>query len=712
MESNISETTMPFINRDISWIDFNERVLEEGLRKNLLPMERLKYLSIVSSNFSEFFMVRVAAMKSMQASGKGPDISGMSQDEQLKKVSEKVRSILARQYRAFNEEIIPDLASGGLRFARPDTWSVEEKEYLESFFIREIQPVLTPLRAEEAETLPAIESSLIHAAFLLCEGENPEDNESEEKVSIIRIPPALERVVWIPCSSHGASWALLEDLVVIWGSRLYPGFRIKESLIFEINRDADFSVDERRDEDFISAMEEVLESREHSVAVCMFYAQGSLKLRNYLARRLNLGEDDLYEINGPVNLNSLYSLVLARSSDGLKEKPWKIYGTKELKDDESFWDRIKGGDILLHFPYQSFDPVIRFFQDAASDPDVISIKTALYRTSGNSPIIRALEQAALSGKHVTAVVELKARFDEERNISWANRLEKAGVIVVYGLARLKIHAKITVVVRREHGGIRRYVHLSTGNYNDRTAKLYQDLCLFTADEDIAYDAGLVFNMITGYSAVHNMRRLIIAPTSLKRRLLELIDREIRLSSPESPGRITAKMNSLSDPEIIEALYRASKKGVKISLNVRGICMLIPGMDGVSDNIRVVSVIDRYLEHSRIYYFANGGAAELYLSSADCMPRNLERRVEIMFPVLQIKNRRMVLEFLENYFRDNCQAWILKSDRTWERLEPGPEDENFRVQARLLALASESAETPGPEHSEFIVRRRADAYGHV
>jgi len=350
--------------------------------------------------------------------------------------------------------------------------------------------------------------------------------------------------------------------------------------------------------------------------------------------------------------------------------------------------------------------VVRFFQEAAADPQVTVIKTALYRTSGDSPIIRALEQASLSGKNVTAVVELKARFDEGRNISWANRLEKAGVIVVYGLAHLKIHAKATIVIRREYDRIKRYVHLSTGNYNDKTAKFYEDISLFTARDDIAYDAGLLFNMITGYSAVQSMGKLVIAPTALKRRLLELIDREIKRSSPEAPGRIMAKMNALADPEIIRALYRASQGGVKIFLNVRGICMLVPGVKGLSENIRVVSIIDRYLEHSRIFYFANGGAEELYLASADWMTRNLERRVELMFPLLQEDTRKTIFEILSAYFRDNRQAWLLDSQGAWTRIEPEAGEEPFSAQAyfHTRAAKAQAEEHPGTTRGEFIVRR--------
>jgi polyphosphate kinase len=375
---------------------------------------------------------------------------------------------------------------------------------------------------------------------------------------------------------------------------------------------------------------------------------------------------------------------------------------------------------MLHFPYQSFDPVIRFFKEAANDPQVISIKTALYRTGGAipgsgmqsgssySPVVRALEQAAFNGKHVTAVLELKARFDEERNISWANRLEKAGVIVVYGLSNLKVHSKVSMVMRRENERIKRYVHLSTGNYNDRTAKYYEDICLFTCREDIAYDAGLLFNMLTGYSAVQQMVKLTIAPTGLKRRFLELIERETKRSKHQYPGRIMAKMNSLTDIDVIKALYEASQAGVKVFLCVRGICTLIPGVPGVSENIRVISIIDHYLEHSRIYYFANGGAEELYLSSADWMPRNLERRVELMFPVQDEKLRIELRDILFDYFRDNCQASALDSNGVWTRLSPAEGEKPFRIQKEMLTRITRTGSNHGPVKLEYTVRRSPPA----
>jgi polyphosphate kinase len=700
-----------FFNRELSWVDFNERVLDEGLRKDLPPLERFRYLSIVSSNFDEFFMVRVAAIK---CSGEDADPKAIRPSELLDKIYQKVRSIVSRQYDALVGEVFPGLARGGLTLRRPNEWTASQRNYLESYFAREIFPLLTPLRIEETEDLPSIDSYSLYAGFFL-KAETTGDKEEEQAedcISIIRIPQAPDPIIFLPREKEDDEdddmeqvyWALLEDLVETWGSYLYPGYRVIESLIFKVNRDADFSVDEQRDEDFIEAMEEVLEGRGRSMAVRMVYSPGSEKIRDCLAQRFSLKEKDLFEHKGPLILKRIYDSI--RGYDHLREKPWKIYPHPAFNEDQSLWDRIREGDVLLHLPYQSFDPVVRFFQDAASDPAVAAIKTALYRTSGDSPIIRALEQASLAGKHVTAVVELKARFDEGRNISWANRLEKAGVIVVYGLARLKIHAKITLVMRREYNRIKRYVHLSTGNYNDKTAKLYEDIFLFTAREDIAFDAGLLFNMITGYSSVQAMNRLVIAPTALKRKFLELITREISRSSVEAPGKIMAKMNALADPEIINALYRASQAGVKVLLNVRGICTLVPGAKGLSENIRVVSIIDHYLEHSRIYYFSNGGAEELYLASADLMTRNLDRRVELMFPVLSEDLRRTIIEGLSSYFKDNTHAWLLDSSGAWTRLEPGSGEKPFRVQSYFHSMASKAhaGELPGSSSDEFIVRR--------
>jgi polyphosphate kinase len=721
-KTELSSPPSVYFNRDLSWVDFNERVLEEGLNKDLPLFERFRFLSIVSSNFDEFFMVRVAAIKRAQRAGISGDPSGLGPAEQLKKISEKVHSINHRLSACFMGEIFPGLAAGGLELVRPDAYTVPQMDSLESFFLGQIYPVLTPLRIEEDKPLPLFENRCINAAFLLASEEAapigapigaPAGENAEEHIVTVQLPLSLDRIVWLPPEEDKLRWALLDDMILIWGNYLFPGYHVRESMLFKVNRDADFSVDERRDEDFIEAMEEVIEGREKSEVVRLLYSPGSNRLRDELAKRFSLEGDDLYEFEGPFNADGLMELSSVAGFEKFQEKPWKIYPAPGFTEDVSIWDCLSQGDVMLHFPYQSFDPVVRFFQEAAVDPQVISIKTALYRTGGNaqnpqaiSPIVRALEQAALSGKHVTALVELKARFDEGRNISWANRLEKAGVIVVYGLSQLKVHAKITLIMRRENERIRRYVHLSTGNYNDKTAKAYEDICLFTCRDDIAYDASLLFNMITGYSLRQTMQRLVIAPHSLKPRLLELIERETKRSDQKYPSKIMIKCNSVTDTDMINALYNASCAGVKIFMCVRGICALVPGVPGLSENIKVISVIDRYLEHSRMYYFANGGAEELYLASADLMSRNLERRVEIMFPIQDEKIRTELFEALNAYFHDNCQARVLDSGGAWKRLNPASDEAPFRAQKDMLSRAARDSDIPGPVKQEFIVRRSA------
>ena len=730
------EEVIPYLSRDLSWVDFNERVMNEGLRTDVPLIERLRFLSIVSTNFDEFFMVRVAALKRMHSAepGKEIDISGKLVEEQLKAITDRVRLVINKQYECLRNEIFPGLAKHGLSLLRPDSWSVPQLDFLDSYFVGQIYPVLTPLRLEDDKPMPFIESRSLNAAFLL-EPENqdiPGEAPKELKV-IIPLPSVIERIIWLPdfnTASNGENEKFnlvsLEDVIVTWGAYLFPGYRVKESMLFKVNRDADFSVDEQRDEDYVEAMVEVLEGRGKSDCIRMVYSPGSNKLRDELASRFFLENDYLFEVDGPINVVDFMELASVASLEHLIEKPWKIYKSEDFSDEQNagstpIWDRISQGDVMLHLPYQSFDPVVSFFQEAASDPQVVSIRTALYRTGGAipgiglhsgssafSPVVRALEQAALNGKHVTAIVELKARFDEERNISWAQRLEKAGVIVVYGLSHLKIHSKISMVMRRENDRIKRYVHLSTGNYNDRTAKYYEDICLFTCREDIAYDAGLIFNMLTGYSTVQNMMKLTIAPTGLKRRFLALIEREANRARHKYPAKIMAKMNSLTDVDIIKALYAASQAGVKISLCVRGICTLIPGIAGVSENIRVISVIDHYLEHSRIYYFSNGGADELYCASADWMTRNLEHRVEILFPIQDEKLRSELVDILNDYFYDNCNTSVLDSEGKWTKLIPAAGEKPFRVQKEMLSRAADASEKNGPVKLDYTVRRSPPA----
>ena len=716
-----TETALPFFNRDLSWLDFNERVMEEGLRPEKPLLERFRFLGIAVDNLDEFFMVRVAAIKRSRRLSFAADPSGLAPAEQLAEIAAKTRRMLARLYACLSGEIFPALAGGGLELVRPESYTVADMDFLETFFLEEVYPILTPLRVDDEKPLPFFDSRGTNAAFLLVpeteEGTDAADagvptGGPQERVVIVDIPRSIGRIVRMPSEEGRLRWAMLDDLILIWGGYLFPGYRMAESMLFKVNRDADFSVDERRDEDFLEAMGEVIEEREHSEPVRMVYSAGSDRLRDELAGRLGLSGGDLYEIDGPLDPLGLLELAGGVGFEVLQEKPWKVHMPAGFVEDVPIWDRLSQGDLMLHFPYQSFDPVVRFFQEAASDPDVISIKTALYRTGGIagnpqavSPIVRALEQAALNGKHVTALVELKARFDEERNISWATRLERAGVIVVYGLSKLKVHAKVTLVLRRENSGIRRYVHLSTGNYNDRTARLYEDICLFTCRNEVAFDINLFFNMITGYSLHQPMRFLRVAPYDLKSGLLDLIRREAGRCRDKGSGKIVAKCNSLTDSDIIKALYDASSAGVKVLLCVRGVCALVPGIGGLSENIRVISVIDYYLEHSRMYYFSNGGSDELFLASADLMPRNLERRVELLFPVLDEKIRATLLEMLLAYFQDNCQARELDGPAgTWKLPETPSWEHPFRVQKEMLARAAEEAGSLDPVRREFVVRR--------
>jgi len=670
-----------YFNRELSWLEFNARVLEEGLDHGNPLLERLNFLAIVSSNFDEFFMVRVAALKARARSGDmAPDYSGLVPEELLGLISRRVREIGAKQYACLSHELLPALAAEGLVVMRPADYDPEARRWLEDYFSGQVAPALTPLAVPVPEEhgppvdFPTTGNLRIHAAFLL---RSPGDG--AERVAIIQVPTNLGRFVRLPLG-ESVRFALLDDLVMDFGHRLFPGYAVEERCLFKVTRDADIGVDEDRDDDFVAAMEEVLVNRQNSWPVRLAISADSEELESRIAAALGLTEDDVYTLSGPIDLKGFMELVSLKGFDALRFRARNPASPFLLTEENSIWDEIRSRDLILHLPYESFQPVVEFVQSAASDPAVIAIKITLYRTSGDSPIVKALTQAARAGKQVTAVVELKARFDEERNIAWASRLEQAGAIVVFGAARLKVHAKAILVVRREEDGlVRRYVHLSTGNYNDRTARLYGDLSLFTANQTICAETGAFFNMITGLSALTELRHLSMAPFDLKHRLISMIDREAERSSPESPGLIAAKMNSLCDKELIDALYRASQAGVKVLLNVRGICQLVPGLKGVSDNVSVISVVGRYLEHARICYFRNGGAEELYMSSADWMPRNLEKRIELLFPVFGEEARERVYDTLMSYFLDNTKARSLGVSGHWHKVKQSEGEERFSAQ---------------------------------
>jgi len=704
-----------YFNRELSWLEFNARVLEEALDKSNPLLERLKFLAIVSSNFDEFFMVRVASLKAqLRAGDSTPDASGKSPAEQLAAVSRRAREITGRQYECL-AEILPVLEREGLAVARPAAWSGAERRWLESFFNERVFPLLTPLRFDGPDEdgrpgFPSTGSLRLHAAFLI-KRDAPREEGEEEGLAVVQVPPNIDRFVRLPVEGTVARVVLMEDIVAFFGPRLFPGWAVRESLLFKVTRDADFAVDEDRADDFIAAMEEVVVDRQNSYPVRLAVSGESDAIAERIRIALGLGMDDVYTLSGPMDLRCLMDLAQSdylppEKAARLRDQAWPSVHSLEPPEGSSIWDEISAGDRLLHVPYESFDPVVRFLEEAADDPSVLAVKMTLYRTSGNSPIVRALTRAAQNGKQVAALVELKARFDEERNIAWASRLEQAGAIVVYGIARLKVHAKAALVVRREDdGSVRRYLHLSTGNYNDRTAKLYSDLSIFTADEDLCREASIFFNMITGYSAVQELRSLAVAPFDLKSRLIAMIEREAQRSTPESPGLIMAKMNALADTDVIDALYKANRAGVKIRLNVRGICTLAPGVKGLSENITVVSVVGRYLEHARIIYFGNGGSEEMYLSSADWLPRNLEKRIELMFPVRDETARKRVLEILSAYFLDTAKAHRLQPNGHWKKVRPTEGEKPYSVQAAFYEAVKRRRALEEAPAEELEVRRR-------
>ena len=701
-----------FLNRELSWIEFNGRVLREGLRNDIPLLEQLNFLSIVTSNFNEFFQVRVASVKRLlKTSPGGKDISGRTPKQQLKDISERARAVMKEQQDALQKKIIPALAKEGFVYKRPAQFSVAQKEYAQEIFKAQVLPLLTPLRADGDE-LPKIANLKWHAAFMLKQisGIKIANQEfaakaGKEAVALVQIPDAIPNLLWLPSGKESAKeFTTVSDLILQYGSQLFDGYETTEALLFNLALDADFAVDEDAN-DIVQAMQEVLVARQSSFAVRMVCDKRSAALQKFLAQKLKLKAEDIYAFDGLLDAATLCEVGEAENTDHLRNKRWENFPNAALPEDEPYWDTIKRRDVILHVPYESYNPVVKFLNDAADDPDVLSIKMTLYRTGRGSPIISALEKAARNGKQVTVLVELKARFDEERNIAWAEELERAGVLVVYGLVNLKVHAKILMVIRREQDAFKRYVHLATGNYNPRTARIYSDLSLFTANHEIANDATKFFNIVTGYSALQKMKYLSMAPVDLKSKLLSMIQREIELSTPQTPGMIIAKMNSLADEEVIAALYRANRAGVRIMLNVRGICMLLPGVAGMSENIRVVSIVDRYLEHSRVFYFQNGASPEIYLASADWMPRNLDRRIELMFPILDAAAFKEIKHVLDVYFESNINSYELKSDGSWVALKPKAGEPVKRAQEILYNEYKARAERNKAPKTRFTVRRK-------
>jgi len=702
-----------YFNRDLSWIEFNARVLHEASRKDLPLMERLKFLGIVASNFDEFFQVRVASIKRLAAENPTEkDISEQTPSQILKKISERCHQIFKQEYEILNNDVLPSLARARIIYVNPNNYSTAQKAATETIFKHNIFPVLTPLRTDN-EFFPHIGNNVLTAAFLIkpLEGIHIKKSEltpksNEDILALVQIPSTLPRIVWLPGNDNTHEFTVLDDIIAFYGKELFPGYEVTETMLFKVDRDADFSVDEDSGENFIQAMKDVLIKRQSSFPVRMVCNTSSTKILSTIQQKLNLSEDEVYQVNSFIDPTALIDLTNMEGISDYLYPEWKHFYPDDLPENETYWNTLRQKDILLQVPYQSYDPVVKFIKDAAHDNNVLAIKITLYRTGNNSPIVQALKEAAQSGKQVTAFLELKARFDEERNISWATELENAGVIVIYGVVNLKVHAKACLVIRKEEDGIRRYAHFSTGNYNPKTALVYQDYSLFTSNPDLVSDSTLFFNVISGYTAMPVMHNLYMAPLTLKNRLIEMIEREIQQTTPDNPGLIIAKMNSLCHKEIIEELYKASKAGVQILLNVRGICTIIPGLRDISENIKVISIVDRYLEHSRIFYFQNGGNEELYLSSADWMERNLDKRIELMVPVRDSKVFKTIKDNLLLYFQDNTHAYKLLTDGSWKPLAKNKKELSVSAQEVLYKKYKKRNEMKKSlPKVEFIVRRK-------
>ena len=666
------ELTNPiyYTNREKSWLLFNKRVLSEARDKQLPLFERLKFLSITASNLDEFFMVRIGSLTDMvNAKYTKKDIAGLSPKEQLSMLAEETHDFAGLQYSTYNRMLLPQLKLNGLTLVEHhENLSAAQAAFVDRYFEDNVYPVLTPMAVDSSRPFPLLRNKSLNIGALLVKKEG---KDQEVEFATVQVPSVLARIVPIPSEAgdENRTVILLEEIIERNISKLFFNYDVKCAHPFRITRNADLAIDEDEVEDLLLEIEKQIKKRSWGQAVRLEMEDGADKrMLKLLKKELKLSDSDVFMVDGPLDLTFLMKMYGLDGFDHLKTPKYTPQPVPEFEAEGSVFDIIKKGDVLLHHPYQTFEPVVNFIRQASKDPDVLAIKQTLYRVSGNSPIIAALAQAAENGKQVSVLVELKARFDEENNIVWARKLEKAGCHVIYGLVGLKTHSKITLVVRREEDGIRRYVHLGTGNYNDATAKLYTDVGLMTVNEAIGEDATAVFNMLSGYSEPRSWNRLSLAPLWLKDRFLYLINREKKNSLEGRNGRIVAKMNSLCDQDIITALYEASAAGVKIDLIVRGICCLKVGIPGVSENICVRSIVGNFLEHARIFYFENNGRPEYYCSSADWMPRNLERRVEILFPVEDPALREKLKHILACQMKDNLKAQILQPDGTYEKVD--------------------------------------------
>jgi polyphosphate kinase len=694
-----------FFNRELSWLAFNERVLEEAEHPDVPLLERVKFAAITASNLDEFFMVRVASLETAVYDGDTkPDPAGLTPAEQLTAISARVHAMVERLYRVVTEDHLPALAARGLRVVGMNDLDAARRAAAAAYFRDEVLPALTPLAIDAARPFPMLATLSLNLAFLVA----PETGESPPRLAIVQVPSRLPRLVRL-AGEDATTFVLLEDVIRHETEALFPGQAILESAAFRLARDSELEFDDEGGLSYLEAIEEELRKRRRNDVVRLeVEASVSETLLGLLAGPLGAEPDDIYRVSGPLDLRALSALTELPGFDELRDEPLPPVASLTSHERGHIFDVLDQRDLLLHHPYDSFDPVVAFVEAACDDPDVLAIKQTLYRTSGDSPIVAALTRAADQGKQVTVIVELMARFDEQRNIQWARRLEEVGAHVIYGIRGYKVHAKASLVVRRTPQGIRRYLHLGTGNYNDRTARLYTDIGLMTSSPEFGADASAFFSALTGYSDPPRMRKLVMAPAQLRDRVLKLIERETRRAEAGQPAGIRAKMNSLVDVKTVHALYRASQAGVRIRLNVRGICTLRPGVAGLSDRIEVVSIVGRFLEHARIFHFLNGGDEEVYLSSADWMTRNLDRRIELMFPVEAAACRREVLAVLDAMFRDNVKGRRLSADGRYHVPPMPPGEEPFEAQLALHARAVEAWERLADTQVAFEPLTSADA----
>ena len=672
-----------YFNRELSWLAFNQRVLDEGLCEDNPLLERLQFLAITASNLDEFYMVRVGGLKLLMEEGHPTrDIAGMTPRQQYQAVARRIRKMVVDQSSLY-KKLKAALSERAFRILPLSALNETQRNMLLRTFEDEVLSILTPVSLVEGRPYrPA--NLLLHMAVRLA----PASGAEKERYALLPVGPNVGRFIRLP-SPEGSAFVLVEDAIAEWSGRWFDGCEVRECVPFRVTRNADIELREDLAPDLMVGMQELLDERRETACIRMEIGRhASPSLTAFLMRLFALSRSDVYPIDGPLELRAFSRLTAGEGLDALKNPPQLPQPSPAVDLQQSIFPQLAARDVLLLLPYESFDPVVKFVEDAAGDPDVLAIKQVLYRTARDSAIVEALIRAAQSGKHVTVLIELKARFDEARNITQARRLEQAGVEVIYGVRNLKTHAKVCLVVRREPQGIVRYVHFGTGNYNEATAKLYSDIGYFTCNAELGRDAAAFFNAVSGYSQPQELQQLRMSPFNLRSGLLELIDVETARAKTGEKAVVTIKVNTLTDAEMIDHLYRASQAGVKVQLNVRGICCLRPGVPGLSENITVTSIIDRYLEHARICAFHNGGSEKVYIASADWMPRNLDRRVELMVPIADKESRKKLLKILKCYFKDNRKASRLLPDGAYERVEAGKAP--FRSQEELYLQACEAA----------------------